>query len=200
MIIKVPKDIDPPEWDDENLTEEELEDISYHQHLIEVLKGGKTKVKLPENMDAQEWVESLSQESWAWISCKLKLSEDLIRKFEDQVDWYWISYCQHLSEDFIREFKDKVKWYDISYCQTLSENFIREFKDEVDWDVISFCQTLSVNFIREFKNKLSWDSISRHQILSEDFIREFKDKIDWEELPDKRQYLKELIISEEARK
>ena len=39
------------------------------------------------------------------------------------IDWDSISYNYKLSENLIREFQDKVDWYEISAYQKLSENF-----------------------------------------------------------------------------
>ena len=59
------------------------------------------------------------------------LTEDFIRKFQNDVNWDCISSCQKLSEDFIREFKNKVNWWYVSKYQKLSEEFKEEFKKEL---------------------------------------------------------------------
>ena len=70
------------------------------------------------------------------------------------LDWWKISYFPKLSEDFIRKFQDNVCWYFISVRQVLSEDFIREFQDKVVWTCISQYQELSEDFIKEFQDKL----------------------------------------------
>ena len=79
------------------------------------------------------------------------LTEDFIRKFQDDVNWDCISSCQKLSEDFIREFKNKVNWTCISSCQKLSEDFIREFKDRVNWEYIIKYNELSKILLENLK-------------------------------------------------
>ncbi len=48
------------------------------------------------------------------------------------VNWYVYIYNYKLSENFIKKFQDNVDWANISKYQELSENFIREFKDKVN--------------------------------------------------------------------
>ena len=67
---------------------------------------------------------------------------------------------QNLSENFIRRFEDEVNWNKISKYQKLSEDFIREFKDEVNWIAISKYQNLSIPFLMEFKDELDINDIS----------------------------------------
>ena len=63
------------------------------------------------------------------------------------INWYYISYQYILSENFIKKFQNNVDCDNISsYIQKLSENFIREFQDKVNWYYISINQKLSINF------------------------------------------------------
>lgn len=83
--------------------------------------------------------------------CK-KLSEDIIRVYQDKLDWSSVSEYSILSEGFISEFQDKVDWYKISRFQKLSEEFIRKFQDKVHWECISIYQELSEEFVKEFSD------------------------------------------------
>ena len=88
---------------------------------------------------------------WEYISYFYKLSENFIKKFQNNVDCDNISsYIQKLSENFIREFQDKVNWYYISINQKLSEPFIIEFQNKVNWYEILINQKLSINFKKKF--------------------------------------------------
>ena len=64
--------------------------------------------------------------TWRAVS-QLMLSDDFIRKFQENVDWDFISGSVPLTENFIEEFQDKIRWYLVSKSQNLSENFIRQY-------------------------------------------------------------------------
>ena len=79
--------------------------------------------KVPEIL-LEEFADEFNTVHWNWISGSQKLSENFIRKHQDEVHWVLISEMQTLSEDFIAEFRDKVSWPAVSYNQKLSEKFI----------------------------------------------------------------------------
>jgi len=53
----------------------------------------------------------------------MRISEDIIREFQDKLNWQFISTYQDLSENFIMEFKDKVQWDEIYVNQNCSKEF-----------------------------------------------------------------------------
>ena len=55
------------------------------------------------------------------------LTEEFIRKNQNELDWDLISSYQKLSEEFIEEFQNKINWLNIFKNQQLSEEFIRKF-------------------------------------------------------------------------
>lgn len=86
----------------------------------------------------------------------VKLSEDFIREFQEEVDWITVSSHQKLSENFIREFQNRVSWCWICSRQELSEKFVRDFyllfKDHPYWVVFLLN---SNDYSKEFKDEIS---------------------------------------------
>ena len=123
--------------------------------------------------------EKIQAVDWTSISrYGKKLSEDIIREFQDEIDWWGVSEAQFLSEEFIREFKYKVVWNWISETQILSEDFIDEFPLYVVWENICKYQILSEKFIRKcchfHDRKIDLQLVAKYQRLSPEFIKEFK--------------------------
>jgi hypothetical protein len=94
------------------------------------------------------------------------MSEELIEKYQDEVDWMIISGCQRLSEGFIEKFKYKVNWMVISIHQKLSEEFIENHQDIIDWYYISECQNLSEEFVRQWLNKTYVKQLNKNENLT----------------------------------
>lgn len=85
-------------------------------------------------------------------------------------DWiFQISQYVKLSENFMRNYKNDLDWNRLSAHQIMSESFIIEFEHLINWDIISNKQTLSTNFISIYKDKINWIALvcnakSRHNI------------------------------------
>jgi hypothetical protein len=80
----------------------------------------------------------------------------LIEKIEQghAIEWSCIAYDERLSEDFIRKFQDEVSWTAITCYQKISESFIEEFQDKIDWRYVSYDRDFTKKFIIKFSNKL----------------------------------------------
>jgi hypothetical protein len=119
---------------------------------------------------------------WKNFFEKHTLSENFIRKHENAPWFNWNALCgnQKLSEKLIRDFQQNVNWRYIATRQVLSEEFIKEFKYTLDFREIVCHQTLSEEFITEFSERLDWDSVSEFQVLTDSIIANFNDKINWE--------------------
>lgn len=91
----------------------------------------KSKVLLKITMEELYAGEITQTNDWYYICNYCKLTEDMIREFQNQVDWYFICSRQKLSESFIEEFKDKVKWVRIGKYQKLSMEFIIKYSDKI---------------------------------------------------------------------
>ncbi len=120
---------------------------------------------------------------WEYVSRFIKLPEEFMRRYKDEVRWGWISHDQKLSENFMREFKDKFEWIHICTDQVLSEKFIEEMKDYIDWRTTVCRQKLSAKFIDKYAdifNKLGlWDGVFKNQIdrMTDEQICKYQKKI-----------------------
>jgi len=121
-----------------------------------------------------------------FVTSEYILSDDFIRKYQDDLKWTKVSWSQPLSESIIREFQDKVNWTLITSEQKISENFIREFSHKVNWNYLSWAQKLSEDFIEEFADKVNWLRISAYQELSEEFIENNLERLDIIKLAESR--------------
>jgi len=66
----------------------------------------------------------------------MNFAEELFENFSEVeiqsfIDWDKISAHQYLTEDFIRKFQDQLLWDVISHFQQLSEDFIEEFQHRI---------------------------------------------------------------------
>lgn len=68
--------------------------------------------------------------------------------------WFNISKYHRLSDDFVRRFQDNLNWRIISTYRSLTEDFIRQYQDKVNWKYIFMYQKISEEFRQEFKHKL----------------------------------------------
>ena len=120
---------------------------------------------------------------WEYISHYLKLPEEFMRRYKDDVRWGWISHDQKLSENFMREFADKLEWTHICTDQVLSEKFIEEMKDYIDWRTTVCHQKLSAEFIDKhfdiFDEKRIWDGVFKNQIdrMTNEQVYKYQKKI-----------------------
>jgi len=194
--------------------------ISEHQKMSEsFIREFKTKVnwvsllfnkKLDlSNGFKEEFKELLPFESLARDS--KALSEDFIRRHENQVDWKFVSRCHQIAFDFIMEFKHRIHWDFLCYNGFVSDemkNLVRVikkikkrystmepiFNKYIDWDEVS-SQPLSDVFIRKYKDKLNWYCLSLYQNFYKypELIIEFRDRIIWRNIF-KNKRLPEKII------
>jgi len=67
----------------------------------------------------------------------------------EDVDWTMVSVYQKLSEDLIREFQDKFWWEFITFFQDLSKDFIIEFKDKLNLEYLLNEKKISQQFYDE---------------------------------------------------
>ena len=129
------------------------------------------------NLSEEDIIKKYNND-WFEISRHQYLTEDFIRKYQDELYWYYISTCQILSEDFIIEFKEKVYWKYIFIYQKLSEKFIiehvTEYKDKVDWEYISWYKNLSLQFIKDNIDNLSIEKLLCNENISKEIKQELK--------------------------
>lgn len=112
---------------------------------------------------------NLTKDDWNVISEKYKLSNDMMRLFQNQLNWRKIAQFQELSISFIREFINyQLNDYIHIICQyqELDENFIHEFANILDWELILEHQDISTNFIinhaeniQNAKDNLGYDEV-----------------------------------------
>ena len=120
---------------------------------------------------------------WGYVSRYLKLPEEFMRRYTDEVSWGWISHDQKLSENFMRENADKLEWIHICTDQVLSEKFIEEMKDYIDWRTTVCNQKLSSKFIEKyadvFDKKRLWDGVFKNQIdrMTNEQVYKYQKKI-----------------------
>lgn len=87
------------------------------QGVVEIIKFYK------EQLDWVSIIEKYNRD-WPVICHRVKMSEDFIIAYKDEVDWKVVSARQSLSEKFIMEFKKRVDWVNIEDNQFLSDTFL----------------------------------------------------------------------------
>lgn len=115
-----------------------------------------------------------------------KLSESLVREFDEDLDWHILCEKQSFEENFCREFQDKIGM-NLMFCQRLySEKFIEEVLTELSgyerlWIISSICRTQKVSerFIERWFEDVDWNEVSKNQKLTDDFMRKYKKKLNW---------------------
>ena len=122
---------------------------------------------------------SINASNWDRITQTQKLSDDLVREFQDHINWKYLD-MDGRSEEFIIEFKDNVRWNRSTLYENrvFSEKFIYKMSKYIDWNYISR-QPLSENLILDFSDKVNWRYVSEYSRLSERTMYEFRDKIPW---------------------
>ena len=92
-----------------------------------VLEKGVVDIIL-KHKEKFEWVDLIDRHEGDWdvICNSVRLSEDFIRDFQNEVNWKIVSTRQRLSEDFIREFKHKVNWRMIKDNQFPSDELLND--------------------------------------------------------------------------
>lgn len=120
--------------------------------------------------------------SWEDLRCTdVGFSEELLREFhaKSNLDRLTDNDKMRLSEEIFRKYTDVsgLEW--LILVEGLSKEIKLELLDLVNWDWISTFRRLSEDFIREYQDRVNWENISKYQVLSESFIREFQDKVDW---------------------
>ncbi|MDJ1479378.1 hypothetical protein QNI16_02710 [Cytophagaceae bacterium YF14B1] len=148
-------------------------------------------------------LQAINAKVWRSISVNQSLSDDFVRKYQNDIDWNSLSslslgnlsmetirefegkinWCQivmskELTRDFFREFKDKISWNCV-HERYLTLDFICEFQDYVNWTAVSSQADLPMDFVEEFAHRVHWKIISESQVLSEEFIRKYQDQVSW---------------------
>ena len=111
-----------------------------------------------------------------------ELDEDVIRMLFTYMPRPWWNYIvqnQKMSEDLIREFQDKLDMLCVGTNQIMSEEFLEEMKDRISFRTIPRYHKLSEDFIRRHAEELEWRYVSRDQYMSDEFLEEYVDKIVW---------------------
>ena len=109
---------------------------------------------------------------WEIISHNIKLSNEFIDKFNQQIRWDMIIENK-LSPEILYKYQDRINWKTASKTQKIPEDLIIKYADKVDWKDISKYQTLSEDFLLRYKDKLDWVLVIRHQKnLSDIYKRE----------------------------
>lgn len=138
-----------------------------------------SSIKISEEF-IEEFKDKIYKDHWYYISMNPNLTEEFIRRYEDNIDFKAISSTRYLSEDFIMKYEYKLNISSISNYRCLNEEIIEKHVNEIpSWNLSSY-QVLSEDFIRRHENRLSWGCISTNQLLSWDFMLEFKDRLDWD--------------------
>lgn len=107
------------------------------------------------------------------LSQFVKLSENFIRKYKNDVIWTRISHHQKLSIDFIIEFENEICFYDLSYNKYLDLNIIRLYPSKIEYNNIFYAIETNVfinNITEEDMNEFQEDIDLYHQRLT-DFWR-----------------------------
>ena len=116
------------------------------------------------------------------IKYKLGYEDRSTEVFFDSINWYYIATYHELSENFIKKFQNELEkyWFWISKHQKLSENFIIEFKDKVHWGNIVIYQKISRDFIYKmieylyeniFPTGIPLQYCLEHNLITEEYIK-----------------------------
>jgi len=140
-----------------------------------------------------------NEDIWNQISRNIKLSEEFIREYSDNLNWDYISAYQELSSEFMNEFKDKLNWELISSNQVLPYEFIVNNIDRLNLNSILEEQgmnELSENIIEYgLENKIfDIDKVIKYSIVSCDLLEKYSNEItNWNDVCKFQELTKDFI-------
>ena len=128
----------------------------------------------------------ISEDRWKEISWCSKITENFIRKFEEEIDLHrvnwglFISYPTNCSMDFICEFQDYIPFCEYLELSGLRKDVIWKYRDCFYWPLILEFQKISDNFAikcLENLNQVNWKEIySLHKSRTK-IINRFQNEI-----------------------
>lgn len=107
------------------------------------------------------------------------LSEDFIKKYEDQIDFDILQISQNLSEEFIKSRIDKINLKHIIMYQTLSEEFIEKYIPDSLYSVVVTYQTVSESFAEKHSEKFNmyYYLRSNYDMVTPEFLDKHVDRL-----------------------
>ena len=105
---------------------------------------------------------------WRHIISKVRLTENIMEKYNSKISWDIVFLHQRLSEKFIEKFSYLFDWTKLilAYHNKLSYECIRKHKDEIDWYELSFNKNLTPEFVKEFSNEFRSAKFSINSYLN----------------------------------
>lgn len=151
-----------------NVVSDEIEKMN-DKLTFKVKKGKNDKLRLIYVLMEAEIRESLSSD-YEW-------TEELLEKYEDEVDWNEISNNINIpwTKKMLEKFKDKIDWeiftihsrYNADILHT--EEMLTHFQDYWNWNELSFAIS-DVNLIDKFVDRWNWSGIVNNSNLQEGFF------------------------------
>lgn len=128
--------------------------------------------------------------NYIFLNSKLDLTDELIKKCEDNWDWDLLSKNITLSwtNELLEKYVDKWNWEYLSQNSSIpwTLKIIENFVDRLDWDSLSKNRVLpwSMDLIENFCSKWNWYILSDNSKLpwSVQLIEKFKERWSWSNL------------------
>ena len=150
--------------------------------------------------------QELNKEAWKMMSREFKWNEELLQKYQDEINWKALSSNAEMlwTVSILENFKNNIDWKELSkYAPEtlLIPKIIAQFEDKWDWNELSGNSNLllSYSLLDQFADKWNWARIINcwrsEELFTPDFwerykeyipVGHFQDSYLWNKLVEKR--------------
>ena len=132
--------------------------------------------------------QKLNKEAWKKLSREFKWTEELLRKYRNEIDWKELTcnYEMLWTASILENFEDHIDWKELSECASeklLTPKIIEQFANRWDWHELSDNSNLKLSYalLDKFADKWDWERIINRwhndELYTPDFLERYKEYI-----------------------